>query len=90
MRYLLITFARQPGGLIDEQCGFGNSINPKDLQTCNVILDYQQQKVIKCVIEGKIMPTSFEKMHEYYKKVYPNIIDKMEHFQMKKLKDNFK
>lgn len=90
MRYLLITFVRQPGGRIDEQTGFSNIIKTKDLQTCNVILDYQEQKVLKCVIEGKMVPTSFEKMHEYYKKVYPNIIGQMEHFQMEKLQDKFK
>jgi hypothetical protein len=90
MRYLLITFTRQPGGRIDEQAGFGNAVKSSDLQTCNVILDYQEQKVVKCVIEGKMVPTSFEKMHEYYKKVYPNIITQMEHFQMEKLKDKFK
>lgn len=90
MRYLLITFIRQPSGRIDEQAGFSKSIKSADLGQCNVILDYQEQKVVKCVIEGKVVPTSFESMHEYYKKVYPNVISQMEHFQMQKLKDKFK
>jgi hypothetical protein len=90
MRYLLVTFLRKPGGRIDEQAGFSKVIKQKDLGECNVILDYQEQKVVKCVIEGKVVPTSFESMHEYYKKVYPNMITQMEHFQMDKLKDKFK
>lgn len=90
MRYLLVTFLRKPGGRIDEQAGFSKIIKQKDLSECNVILDYQEQKVLKCVIEGKVVPTSFESMHEYYKKVYPNMITQMEHFQMDKLKDKFK
>jgi hypothetical protein len=90
MRYLLVTFLRKSGGRIDEQAGFSKVIKQKDLSECNVILDYQEQKVVKCVIEGKVVPTSFESMHEYYKKVYPNMITQMEHFQMDKLKDKFK
>ena len=81
MRYLLITFSRKPGGQIDEQVGFSKNVKPSDLQTCNVILDYKERKVNKCVIEGKIVPTDFERMNEYYKQVYPELIDQLEKIQ---------
>jgi hypothetical protein len=78
LRYLLITFLRKPGGQIDEQVAVAKKVKPADLQTCNVIIDYADKKVSKCVIEGKVVDTSFEKMHEYYIQVYPNLISQLE------------
>jgi hypothetical protein len=78
MRYLLVTYSRKPAGQIDEEVGFTTSVKTRDLQTCSVIMDYKDQKVIKCVIEGSIVPTSFEQLNEYYKKVYPNVIEQLE------------
>ena len=45
---------------------------------CNVILDFQTKLVQKCVIEGKVVETDFDKMNSYYKKIYPNLIDQLE------------
>jgi hypothetical protein len=78
MRYLLITFFRRPGGQIDEQVTVSKKIKPSDIQTCNVILDYQTKKVEKCVIEGKSTITDWDKMNEYYKKIYPVLIEQLE------------
>ena len=78
MRYLLITFLRKPGGQIDEMVTVSKRVKPADLQTCNVIIDYAGKKVDKCVIEGKVVDTDFEKMDAYYKQVYPNLISQLE------------
>jgi hypothetical protein len=78
MRYLLITFMRRPGGQIDESVAVSKNIKKADLQTCNVIIDYAKRKVEKCVIEGKIVDTDFDKMNEYYKKIYANLIGQLE------------
>jgi hypothetical protein len=78
LRYLLIQFLRKPGGQIDEQVTVAKRIKPADLQTCNVILDYGTKQLQKCVIEGKIVDTTFEKMDAYYKQVYPNLISQLE------------
>ena len=78
MRYLLITFMRKPGGQIDELVAVSKKVKPADLQTCNVIIDYAKKKVDKCIIEGKKVETDFEKMNEYYKKVYTNLIKQLE------------
>jgi len=78
MRYLLITFMRRPGGQIDESVAVSKKVKPADLQTCNVIIDYAKKKVDKCVIEGKVVDTDFDKMNEYYKKVYTNLIAQLE------------
>lgn len=78
MRYLLITFLRKAGGQIDEQVAVGKKIKPADLQTCNVIIDYADKKLIKCVVEGKVVESDFERMDTYYKQVYPNLIGQLE------------
>jgi hypothetical protein len=81
MRYFLVQYARQANGQIDEQVSFSKRVKTSDLQTMNVILDYKAQKVVKCVIEGKVVPTSFEKMDEYYREVYPSLIEQLEKVQ---------
>lgn len=78
MRYLLITYLRKPGGQIDEQVGVAKKVKTTDIQMCNVIIDYAKKKVEKCIIEGKKVDTDFERMNEYYKQVYPNLIEQLE------------
>lgn len=78
MRYLLIQFYRKPGGQIDEQVSVARRIKLSDVQMCNVILDYAEKKVEKCVIEGKVVETDWEKMNEYYKRIYPNLVEQLE------------
>lgn len=77
MRYLLITYLRKPQGQIDEQVGFSRKVRDKDLEVCNVIIDYKNESVVKCMIEGKKVETSFEALNEYYKKIYPELITQL-------------
>jgi hypothetical protein len=78
MRYLLIQFIRKPGGQIDEQITVSKKVKPADLQTMNVILDYAKKKIDKCVIEGKTLNQDWDKMNEYYKNIYPALIEQLE------------
>ena len=78
MRYLLIVFVRKPNGQIDEQISISKKVRTSDLQTCNVILDYAKKKIQKCVIEGNVVDTDWDKLNEYYKRVYPTLIDQLE------------
>jgi len=78
MRYLLITFIRKPNGQIDELVSVSKKIKQTDLQSCNVILDYAENKIMKCVIEGKKQDTDWVRMNTYYKKVYPKLIEQLE------------
>jgi len=78
MRYLLITFFRKPGGQIDEQVTVSKRLKTSDLQMCNVILDYNKKKLEKCIIEGKAVDSDFQRMSEYYRKIYPSLIDQLE------------
>ena len=74
----MITFLRKPGGQIDEQVQLSKRVRTSDNQMCNVIIDFAEKKVDKCVIEGKVVDTDFERMVEYYRKVYPNLIEQLE------------
>jgi len=89
MRYLLITYMRKPGGQIDEQIGFSNNLKTGDLQSCNLVLDYEEQKVLKCVVEGKVVPTDWNRLNDYYRKIYPEIINQLELVNREK-RDNAK
>ena len=81
MRYLLITYLAKPGGQIDEQVQMAKSVKPKDLQTCNIILDFQKKNVDKCLIEGKVVSKDWEQLCGYFKQIYPDVIDRLEKAQ---------
>lgn len=83
MRYLLITYLRKPNGQIDEQVGVSRNIKTNDIQTCSVILDFKEQKVEKCVIEGQVINKPFSDLKEYYETVYPDVISRIEQFHKK-------
>jgi hypothetical protein len=60
-----------------------------DLQSCNLVLDYEEQKVLKCVVEGKVVPTDWNRLNDYYRKIYPEIINQLELVNREK-RDNAK
>jgi hypothetical protein len=78
MRYLIITFLRRRGGQIDEMVATSKRVRTSDMADANVILDFADKKVIKCLIEGKPHPTEFVKMRDYYNRVYPTLIQQLE------------
>lgn len=78
MRHLLITYVRKPNGQIDEQVEIAKNVKPKDIQECNAILDFKEKKVLKCMIEGKVLDTDWTKLRDYYQKVYPDVIEQLE------------
>lgn len=78
MRYLFISFIRKPNGQIDEVVSIGKRIKDSDLTNNNVIIDFGENKIVKCVVEGKTHDTTFDKMRAYYNKIYPNLIAQLE------------
>lgn len=78
MRYLIITYVRKANGQIDEQCEVAKKVKERDITTANVILDFKEQKVDKCMIEGQVITMDWEKAYEYYKRVYPSIVERLE------------
>ena len=78
MRYLMISFFRKVGGQIDEAVQVSKRVRTSDTMNANIIMDFAEKKVIKCVIEGKVHDTTFEQMRNYYNKIYPNLISQLE------------
>ena len=78
MRYLLIQYLRKPNGQIDEQVTVSKKIKTTDLQMCNVIMDYASKKIEKCIIEGKKVDADWERMNDYYRNIYPALVDQLE------------
>lgn len=78
MRYLLISFYRKPGGQIDEHVAMTKRVKTSDIQNSNIIMDFALQKIEKCVVEGKIHDTTFEQLRDYYSKIYPQLINRLE------------
>lgn len=78
MRYLLIKFLRQPGGQINEEVRTSKRVRNSDLSTCNIIVDYGTKSVLKSIVEGKNLNTDFTRLHDYYYKIYPKLIEQLE------------
>jgi hypothetical protein len=77
MRYLLITYVTKPNGQIDEVMSVSRNIKTRDIQTCNVILDFKKLKVIIASMNGTTIPKDFNRIVEYYYQHYQNIIDRL-------------
>jgi hypothetical protein len=78
MRYLIITYVRKANGQIDEQCEVSTKVKERDITTANVILDFKDKKVNKCMIDGQVITMEWDNAYEYYKRVYPSIVERLE------------
>ena len=78
MRYLLISFMRKDNGQIDEMVSVSKRVRTSDMNSQNVIMDFADQKVVKCVIEGREHDTTFDLMKQYYARVYPTLVEQLE------------
>jgi len=95
MRYLLISFLRKENGQIDEMVSVSKRVRTSDMNSQNVIMDFADQKVVKCIIEGKEHDTTFDLMKQYYSRVYPTLVEQLEKeakltATIEKQKDNLK
>ncbi len=78
MRYLLVSFLRKRAGQIDEMVSVTKRVRTSDMNNANVILDFADKKVVKCIIENKEHDTTFDKMRDYYARIYPNLVEQLE------------
>ena len=78
MRYFIITYVRKPNGQIDEQVEVSNKVKERDLQMANVIMDFKEKKIQKCVIEGNTVTQDWDTLYNYYNRVYTNIFERLE------------
>jgi hypothetical protein len=52
-------------------------IKTRDIQTCNVILDFKKLEVIKASMNGTTIPKDFNRVVEYYYQYYQSTIDRL-------------
>jgi hypothetical protein len=77
MRYLLLTYYKKPNGQVDEAMVVSTKIKTRDLQTVNVILDFQDQKVIKASVQDSALSKDWDQTVSYYYQYYPAIIERL-------------
>jgi len=77
MRYLLLTYYRKPNGQIDESMTVSNRIRDRDLSQANVILDFRDQSVLKCSMDGKTVPKNWDRIVSYYYQHYAATIERL-------------
>lgn len=77
MRYLLITYYTKPSGQIDEVMSVAKKIRPRDWQTCNVILDFRDQKVLLSSVKGMTATKDWDTIVSYYYRHYEATIERL-------------
>lgn len=77
MRYLILTYYKRADGRIDEAMAVSKNLKNRDLQTANVILDFQTLKVVKASMGGQQVPKNFDSIVQYYMQHYENIITRL-------------
>ena len=77
MRYAIITYYRKPNGQIDEHLEVSNRVKTRDIQTANVIMDFKDQKVVKCTIDGLGGVTDWDTVVSYYYKHYQATMERL-------------
>lgn len=69
MRYAIYTYYKKPNGQIDEVMAVSNRVKQADIQMSNVILDFKDQVVVKCTIDGTNGVRDWDTVVAYY---YPH------------------
>lgn len=77
MRYLILTYYRKATGQIDEAMTLSRSVKRRDLQTANVILDFRDQTVLKCNMDGVMVPKEWDHIVSYYYQHYSATIERL-------------
>jgi hypothetical protein len=77
MRYLLLTYYTKPTGKIDEVMTLSKRLKPRDWRMSNVILDFQEQKVLTCSVAGITATKDWETIVGYYYKHYAATIERL-------------
>lgn len=77
MRYLLLTYYTKPSGKIDEVMTISKRLRTRDWQMANVILDFQDQRVLLCSVAGLTATKDWDTIVSYYYKHYSATIERL-------------
>ena len=77
MRYLTLTYITRPDGKIDESMSVVRNLKHRDIQTASVILDFKKLEVVKCSMNGVVVPRDWDKIVAYYHQHYASTIERL-------------
>ena len=77
MRYMIVTYFKKANGQTDESVAVANRVKTQDIQTANVILDFKDQKVLKCRLGDVTVEPDWVKILSYYHQHYANTIERL-------------
>jgi uncharacterized membrane protein len=80
MKYLIITYYKKSNGQYDESVAVTNRLKTFDLATASVVLDFKNQTVVKCSMNGVTVPKNWQKIRDFYHQHYARYIDQLEHY----------
>ena len=78
MRYLIINYYRKPSGQMDEVVTVARRTRMRDIQSSAVILDFQTRSVVKCSMDGVVVPKDWNRIRDFYHQHYSQVIDDLE------------
>ena len=77
MRYLTLTYYTRPDGKIDESMSVVRNLKHRDLQIASVILDFKKLEVVKCSMNGVVVPNNWNRIVTYYHQHYASTIERL-------------
>jgi hypothetical protein len=84
MRYLIINYYRKPSGQMDEVVSIAKRIKNRDIQSAAVILDFETRTVVKCSMDGVVVPKDWQRIRDFYHQHYSQVIDDLEKLHSEK------
>lgn len=78
MRYLIVNYYRRANGQMDEVVSVAKSTKTRDIQSASVILDFKKRSVVKCSMDGIVVPKDWNRIRDFYHRYYARIIDDLE------------
>lgn len=88
MRYLIINYYKRPNGQMDEVVTVSKRTKLRDIQSASVILDFATQAVVKCSLDGTVVPKDWDRIRGFYSQHYKNIIDDLEKINAKAVEES--
>lgn len=78
MRYLIINYYRRPNGQMDEVVSIARRTRMRDIQSAAVILDFETRSVVKCSMDGVVVPKDWQRIRDFYHQHYSQVIEDLE------------
>jgi hypothetical protein len=63
---------------MDEVVSLAKRTRMRDLQSAAVILDFQTRSVVKCSMDGVVVPKDWQRIRDFYHQHYGQVIDDLE------------